>query len=583
MKVGTRLAFGYGVVILLLIAVAITGVLRMAQIQGRLESIVNVTAAKTAQAKNMRLALYARMVSLRDLGLLTAESELMAETRNMLTHQEAYAKAEKALAELMENHASDKEKELLAKIKEQEGSAGLLIAKATALALDNKSAELTQVLNKELAPVQRKWMDAFQAFIELEEAQSLQTLHQAEAEYVSARLWMIGLAALAALVAAVAGVLLTRGLVRQLGGEPGDAMQVAERIAKGDLTVDVRLAKNDRGSMMASMKSMRENLAALVLQVRQGTDSIAAASAQIASGNLDLSARTEQQAGSLEETASSMEELTSTVKQNADNARQANQLAVTASEVAEQGGAVVSQVVQTMGAINESARKISDIIGVIDGIAFQTNILALNAAVEAARAGEQGRGFAVVATEVRSLAQRSAAAAKEIKTLIGDSVDKVGEGSQLVDKAGTTMSEVVSAIRRVTDIMGEITAASAEQSAGIDQVNQAVAQMDQVTQQNAALVEQAAASSASMQEQARALATLVGTFKVDARGGESATPAASAKPAPVQPAATPVPARKAPVAAPVPAPVQTAQPLPKAAAKPAGKLVAAGDDDWEEF
>jgi methyl-accepting chemotaxis protein len=262
---------------------------------------------------------------------------------------------------------------------------------------------------------------------------------------------------------------------------------------------------------------MNDSLVRIVGEVRNGTDTIASASSQIAAGNLDLSGRTEQQASSLEETAASMEQLTATVKQNADNARQANQLAVTASGVALKGGSVVAEVVGTMGAINASSRKIVDIIGVIDGIAFQTNILALNAAVEAARAGEQGRGFAVVAAEVRNLAQRSAAAAKEIKTLIGDSVDKVEEGSKQVAQAGKTMDEIVDSVKRVTDIMAEITAASQEQSSGIEQVNQAITQMDQVTQQNAALVEEAAAAAASLQEQANNLSQAVSVFKLDRR------------------------------------------------------------------
>jgi methyl-accepting chemotaxis protein len=273
------------------------------------------------------------------------------------------------------------------------------------------------------------------------------------------------------------------------------SMQAAERLAAGDLTTELLVDRDDViGRLMVAINGISHGLANIVGNIRQGTDTIATASSQIATGNQDLSSRTEEQASSLEETAASMEELTSTVKQNADNARQANQLAVSASSVAVKGGSVVAEVVGTMGAINASSRKIVDIIGVIDGIAFQTNILALNAAVEAARAGEQGRGFAVVAAEVRNLAQRSAAAAKEIKTLIDDSVGKVEEGSQQVAEAGKTMDEIVGSVKRVTDIMAEITAASQEQTSGIEQINQAITQMDQVTQQNAALVEEAAAA-----------------------------------------------------------------------------------------
>jgi methyl-accepting chemotaxis protein len=309
-------------------------------------------------------------------------------------------------------------------------------------------------------------------------------------------------------------VTVTRGLQRQLGGEPAYAADIAARIAAGDLALRVETRPGDQDSMLYAMAQMQRELTGTIGHIKSSADSIASATKQIAAGNADLSQRTEQQASSLEETASSMEELTSIVKQNADNARQASQLAVTASDVATRGGEVVGQVVQTMGGINDSSKKIADIIGVIEGIAFQTNILALNAAVEAARAGEQGRGFAVVAGEVRSLAQRSATAAKEIKELIGDSVGRVRNGSALVEEAGTVIDEVVLAVKRVTDIMGEISAASEEQSAGIEQVNQAVTQMDAATQQNAALVEQASAAAMSLEEQAQVLRTAVARFQV---------------------------------------------------------------------
>ncbi|MES2890193.1 MAG: methyl-accepting chemotaxis protein, partial [Pseudomonadota bacterium] len=317
------------------------------------------------------------------------------------------------------------------------------------------------------------------------------------------------------LSAAVLGVALIVS-IRRTVGPLGELSQNVQAIGRGDLSGQLASVRRDEiGVITRDLEAMRRSLSRVVGEVRQGTDTIATASSQIAAGNHDLSSRTEQQASSLEETAASMEELTSTVKQNADNARQANQLAVSASGVAVRGGSVVSQVVDTMGAINTSSRKIVDIIGVIDGIAFQTNILALNAAVEAARAGEQGRGFAVVAAEVRNLAQRSAAAAKEIKTLIGDSVDKVEEGSKQVAEAGKTMDEIVGSVKRVTDIMAEITAASQEQTSGIEQINQAITQMDQVTQQNAALVEEAAAAASSLQEQASGLSQVVSVFRLD--------------------------------------------------------------------
>ena len=320
---------------------------------------------------------------------------------------------------------------------------------------------------------------------------------------------------------AVIGALLTglvwmivRSVERSIGGDPEDAVAVAQRIAAGDLGMDVPVRAGAEASLMAAMKRMRDALAGIVADVRSGTDLIATASREIASGNLDLSSRTEEQASSLEETAASMEELTSTVKNSAENAREASRLADSAAEVAGRGGVVVARVVDTMASINASSSKIVDIIGVIDGIAFQTNILALNAAVEAARAGEQGRGFAVVASEVRNLAQRSAAAAKEIKALIGDSVARVDDGAKLVEEAGATMQEIVASVNKVSTMIGAISNATQEQGEGIEHINQAIAQMDQVTQQNASLVEEAAAASEAMQEQAAKLAQVVSVFRV---------------------------------------------------------------------
>ncbi len=337
---------------------------------------------------------------------------------------------------------------------------------------------------------------------------------------------------LAVLLAIGLGVWITRSLMRQLGGEPGQAAEVARNIAEGNLAAPVPLRPGDTTSLMAAMHAMQAALTHTVSTVRSNAESVATASEQIAQGNSDLSARTEQQAASLEETAATMNELGTTVANNADNARQANQLAQSASSIAQQGGAVVTEVVQTMRAINDGSSKIAEIISVIDGIAFQTNILALNAAVEAARAGEQGRGFAVVAGEVRSLAQRSADAAKEIKSLITASVERVEQGSALVDKAGATMDEVVASIKRVTDIVGEITSASAEQASGVEQVGQAVTEMDQMTQQNSALVEESAAAAHSLKSQAQALVQAVAVFKLsaDAQVGRIAPDRASAAP-----------------------------------------------------
>ena len=334
----------------------------------------------------------------------------------------------------------------------------------------------------------------------------------ARAAYAHAHAWTIALVAIALAAAAVLAFTMVRSITRQLGGEPGVAASLACSVAAGDLGVPIRLRAGDSASMMAQLKRMQESLTNVVAGVRLNADSVATASAQIAQGNADLSSRTEEQASALEQTAASMEQLGSTVSQNADNAKQANQLALGASSIASRGGQVVGEVVDTMKDINESSRRIADIIGVIDGIAFQTNILALNAAVEAARAGEQGRGFAVVAGEVRNLAQRSAGAAKEIKELIVASVERVERGSTLVDQAGTTMNEVVAAVRRVADIMGEISAATVEQSAGVAQVGEAVSQMDRATQQNAALVEESAAAAESLKQQALQLVQAVAVF-----------------------------------------------------------------------
>ncbi|MDZ7866486.1 methyl-accepting chemotaxis protein [Acidovorax sp.] len=417
---------------------------------------------------------------------------------------------------------------------------------------------------------------------------------QAEGQSVfqAARIWVLGTLAACVALAIVLGVSITRSVTRPAG----QAVNAARAIAEGDLTAAMPAhGRDEMGQLLSALEDMRANLARVVTGVRGNAESVASASAQIASGNNDLSARTEQQASALEETAASMEELGSTVRQNADNARQANQLALNASTVAVQGGDVVAEVVETMKGINASSSKIADIISVIDGIAFQTNILALNAAVEAARAGEQGRGFAVVASEVRSLAGRSAEAAKEIKGLITASVERVEQGTLLVDKAGATMTEVVAAIRRVTDIMGEISAASSEQSAGVGQVGEAVTQMDQATQQNAALVEEMAAAASSLNSQAGELVNAVAVFRLagDGSGAGNYCPPAPAPavrkpvgmPAPAARAAvTSKPAAKAPAASRLAAPKGPAAASPAAAApKASAKAGGGGEDEWESF
>jgi methyl-accepting chemotaxis protein/methyl-accepting chemotaxis protein-1 (serine sensor receptor) len=378
------------------------------------------------------------------------------------------------------------------------------------------------------------------------------------------------------LLAVLVGVAVGVAMIRAISAPLAEATAIASRVAAGDLTgrIEAR-GSNEIGTLLAALSKMKANLAGIVAEVRASTHTISSASTQISAGNMDLSERTCGQASSLEQTAASMEQLTGTVRQNADNARQANQLAVSASDVAVRGGGVVAQVVDTMGAINESSRKIVDIIGVIDGIAFQTNILALNAAVEAARAGEQGRGFAVVASEVRNLAQRSAGAAKEIKQLIGDSVSKVDSGARLVDDAGATMKEIVNSIQRVTDIMGEITQASEEQTSGLDQINQAIGQMDSITQQNVALVEEAAAAAVSLQDQVGVLSGVVDVFVLDEVPGQRELLRTSATSPGTRPAA--------PVHA-LSAPARRATGTASAGAPSAVKRKATvADEEWETF
>jgi len=383
-------------------------------------------------------------------------------------------------------------------------------------------AGASDYLVKQYRPLLGEYRKVIDGQIAMQKELADKAVAEAKQTYASTVNMMIGLSAAIFALAAFIAWRITSSITVPVAR----ALAVAETVAAGDLTSRIEVTTSDElGQLLAALKKMNDSLRTTVSTVRDGTELIATASSQVAAGSLDLSSRTEEQASALEETASSMEELTSTVKQNADNARQASTLADTASTVAARGGDVVKQVVGTMDAIAASSSRIADIIGVIDGIAFQTNILALNAAVEAARAGEQGRGFAVVAAEVRNLAQRSAAAAKDIKALIADSNAKVGDGSRLVDEAGATMEEIVASVRRVTDIMGEISAASREQSAGIEQINQAVTQMDQVTQQNAALVEETSAAADAMRSQAAALASTVAVFNIG-DGGQAAAPVA---------------------------------------------------------
>ena len=438
----------------------------------------------------------------------------------------AAAKAATAAAGAYEGLvASDTERELFAKFGKAWANYQKAEQRVVALGREKKTQDATDISDGMASMASDEALGALNALTKYGFEGGKAAAAQATTVYAQVKYAMLGLLAAALLLGFVLAWVITRQLLGQLGGEPGTAADVAKAVAEGDLTTEIHLKAGDTDSLMARLQSMQQALTAAVTNVRQGSENVATASAEIAQGNQDLSNRTEQQASALEETAATMDELGSTVRNNADNAKQANQLALGASEVARKGGTVVGQVVETMKGINDSSRKIADIISVIDGIAFQTNILALNAAVEAARAGEQGRGFAVVASEVRSLAQRSADAAKEIKVLINASVERVAHGTALVDQAGKTMGEIVGAIKRVTDIVGEISSASAEQSSGVAQVGQAVTQMDKATQQNAALVEESAAAAESMKQQAQQLVEAVAVFKL--RPGERSYGAAT--------------------------------------------------------
>jgi methyl-accepting chemotaxis protein len=579
MKVGMRLGLGFALVLVLLVTVTVVGIVRMAQIQDRLDHVVSVNNVSSRAVIEMRNNVQDRLASLRVLTLMTEATEMEPELKKFKDQTAQYDAAQKKLSSIFAAAGSDTEKALLAQIKGYEAAAMPAIAKASELYLANDAMSATRVMIKEVRPVQKKWTEALDKLVAMEDAQSAQSQRDAESAFANTRNFMLIMLLAAVAIGVAAAWIITRGLIRQLGGEPDYTTKIAGSIAHGDLAIAIDTRTAEKGSLLAEMNEMRNSLVRIVGQVRRGTETIGTASREIAAGNIDLSSRTELQASSLEKTASAMETLTTTVRQNADHAREANQLAASASDVARKGGDVVSQVVGTMGEINSSANKIADIISVIDGIAFQTNILALNAAVEAARAGEQGRGFAVVASEVRNLAQRSAAAAKEIKTLIGDSVEKVERGSKLVGQAGVTMEEVVASVKRVTDIMGEIASASAEQSAGIEQVNMSIIEMDSMTQQNAALVEEAAAAAQSLQDQAGELSRVVSIFRLVE--GEQHVIEPVLAPAPVA-AVAKLPAVRTPAARPA-RPAIKKSAATAAPAKSKKSPVAAGSDDWEEF
>ena len=509
LKIRIRLGLGFAILILLMLMSIGIGISRFSSVAESNRRIIDEDLASADIAHSIDET--AREDARRTLELFILSNKT-ARAKSYERIDQNKKLIDSALESLHKLANSDDDTKQLAKIKESRTAYAKSFIRAAELVEEDKRDEAVKVMNEETLPTLDKLLADIKQLVELQQKEVKISSSIATQNTNTARMLMVTLA----IIATVAGTLLSLRITNSITRPLNEAVAAAKHVADGDLTTRIEPKTNDEtGQLLRTLKEMNDSLVRTVTQVRMATDSITTAAGEIAAGNADLSSRTESQASSLEETASSMEELTTTVKQNADNARQANQLVVSASDVALKGGQVVDKVVETMSSINESSRKIVDIIGVIDGIAFQTNILALNAAVEAARAGEQGRGFAVVAAEVRNLAQRSASAAKEIKALIGDSVEKVDAGTRLVDEAGKTMDEIVTSVKHVADIMAEITAASAEQSAGIEQVNQAITHMDEITQQNAALVEQAAAAAQAMQDQAGTLSQAVSVFKLD--------------------------------------------------------------------
>jgi len=590
MTIATRLAVAFAAMVLMLIALGATSLVRSADQRSELSDVIGTRVPITNALGVLANSVNTQAIQYRNLVIFSSEPITRSALEQITSERATTADQYKLLDTLI---SSPKGEELLTSMLKARAEFYTRGDEFLGLVQKGQKDEATKLLEERLRPIQLDYQKTLRDQVEFQAQLTDEAGKEAEAAAAALQRDVMIASALAIALAIFLAITIIRSITRPLA----QAVQAADRVAAGDLSGDIVVQSRDEtGHLLSALQRMQQSLVNTVTTVRGIAESVASASAQIASGNNDLSARTEQQASALEETAASMEELGSTVRQNADNARQANQLALSASTVAVQGGDVVAEVVETMKGINASSSKIADIISVIDGIAFQTNILALNAAVEAARAGEQGRGFAVVASEVRSLAGRSAEAAKEIKSLITASVERVEQGTLLVDKAGATMTEVVAAIRRVTDIMGEISAASSEQSAGVGQVGEAVTQMDQATQQNAALVEEMAAAASSLNSQAGELVNAVAVFRLAGDGsgaGNYRAPAPAPAPAVRKPVGMPAPAvraavtsrpaAKAPAASRLAAP-KGAAPSPAAAAhKAPAKAAGGGDEDWESF
>ncbi|MGO4477935.1 methyl-accepting chemotaxis protein [Massilia sp. 2TAF26] len=526
-NVGTRLTIGFSCICLLLFVAIATAIICLSDLGAGTQRIVNENVPRIAASNALRSEVDSIAISLRNM-MLNADAKDRAQQTAVI--ENARTNIERLSGELSRITLAEQDRQILKTVIErgeayQRGQTQLreIIAKGT-------EDEAKTYLSTQLRPVLLKYKEALKAQISAQEQQINDVGKEAVSSYFHSRNTLLGLGAAAIMLAIGIGFLIRRGLLTQLGGEPSVAAAIANAIANGDLAVKAVVKPHDKSSMMFAIESMRVQLSNLVGQVRVSSEKIKNGSLESAAGNQELASRTEQQASALEETAASLEQLTATVATNAQNAVVANELAVSASMVAKKGGIAVERVVETMASINEAARNISEIISVVDGIAFQTNILALNAAVEAARAGEEGRGFAVVAGEVRTLAQRSHAAAKEIKSLIETAVQRTNEGATFVAETGTTMEEIISSVGRVTQTLGEITTASAEQASGISQINAAVVQMDNVTQQNAALVEEAAAASQALEMLASDLSKTVSVFKLDNSAQSNSSKAAKRVP-----------------------------------------------------
>ncbi|MCV2369993.1 methyl-accepting chemotaxis protein [Roseateles oligotrophus] len=510
LKIGTRLTLGFGLMGALIAAVATVGIIGNNRSEAAIHEIVNDNMHGLGLVNEMSESVHIVSRVTRSLILLSDKTLLEEEAKKIDAARTKYAHAS---AEMEKMDASAEEKALQAKVREAAEVARPLNSQVMALARADQDEQARELLLGKASPATKIWQDRMDDLLAFQEHETAGDAAAAFAQAAFVARVMLGAVAAALCLAGLLGWLITRSIVRPIMR----AVQVAQTVAAGDLSSVIEVTGRDEvAQLLQALEDMNISLLNVVSEVRDGSESIATASAQIASGNHDLSQRTEEQAANLEETAASMEQLTATVRNNADTAAQANRVAIAATTVAQQGGLVIGNVVRTMDEINTSSKKIVDIIGVMDTISFQTNILALNAAVEAARAGEQGRGFAVVAAEVRALAQRSAASAKEIKQLIATSVEKVEAGTQLVASAGSTMTEIVMQVGRVNDLIAEISASTVEQTSGIGQINEAVVQLDQVTQQNAALVEEAAAAAQSMSQQAGNLVQTVGVFKLPA-------------------------------------------------------------------